>query len=94
MTVLLLELTLELATELTRVVLDVSTVVVVVDPCDDGSGYILCSEYLNEGVFMCESFLTDFAVVEVLADTAFVANARDWTDPATIASHIQVMHNG
>jgi len=53
---------------------------------------IFWSEDLNERVFMVESLLTDFTVVEVLAHTTLVSHSIDWVNSTTVTCNTWVSY--
>lgn len=64
---------------------------VIIDSCQDHLRFILWSQNLNERVFMSKSFFTHLTVVKVLADAAFISDARDRTDPTAVTCNLQVL---
>ena len=65
---------------------------VLTDGSNNDLGSVLRSLNLDERVLVAESFLTDFAVVEVVADAALVPDTYQWMGSTPITSNSFVDH--
>jgi hypothetical protein len=63
-----------------------------IDPCDNSLGDIFRFQDLDEWVFMAQSILTEFTVIEIFADTTLVSDASYRTDPTAITGNIRMSY--